>query len=228
MGWAWSFDSWGNKQFGTPTDNPVKDFGRGVGGGLGLFYDAGKDMVVDGWDCVSNQNGPISISCGSTAINIATFEIGGASKGVVKQVGNEAAEQAAKEAAESGLKNITREAIEGCLTHNEEREDRKDTFALLIGGMEVEAAGCLVKQPKPLSTNQMQQAINKNKAPSGITQAHSPKLPFEKPHVHFNGNENIALNKDGTWKHSPPESFTLTKEQKNWLTANGWTIPAGF
>jgi hypothetical protein len=145
-----------------------------VGGAFGLGFDAAKSMVTDGYDCATNQQGPVSGSCISTAFNLATLGGGGAvkttskqtaekiSKEIGEQVIRESAEQAAKEAAESGIKNITREVIEGCLKYGVDVEqDQNSTnsskLASLLGGVRVEAANCVPK----VFVNGSDDALNK-------------------------------------------------------------------
>lgn len=73
------------------------------------------------------------------------------------------------------------------------------------------------KAPSP---NQLNKAIQQGKAPRGITRIDTPKTTHERLHVHFKGG--AALNIDGTWKHG---FKVLTKEEAEWLLANGWTLP---
>jgi hypothetical protein len=73
------------------------------------------------------------------------------------------------------------------------------------------------KKPSP---NQLNQLIKKGKAPKGLTRVDTPKTKGEQEHVHFG--DDIALNKDGTWKHG---KIGLTNEQIEWLMKNGWKIP---
>lgn len=75
---------------------------------------------------------------------------------------------------------------------------------------------------EPKSPNQMNKEIQTGKAPNGVTRVDTPKVPGEKTHVHFEGKENLALNKDGTWKHG---KITLSDAQKIWLQQNGWSLP---
>ncbi|GEM_PF-5396759 len=67
--------------------------------------------------------------------------------------------------------------------------------------------------------NQMNQEILRGKAPSGITRVDDARIPHEKPHVHIG---DVALNKDGTWKHG---KMTLTNQQKEWLEKHNWKVP---
>ena len=113
----------------------------------------------------------------------------------------------------------------------EEESDTDSKLALLTGEVKVDAAKCSTKQVKPLTPNQMNQAIKTGKAPNGIVRIDQQTLNSsgaaqEKLHATFK--DKIALNVDGTWKHDPPKGFKITNQQKNWLTANGWTIPAGY
>lgn len=71
----------------------------------------------------------------------------------------------------------------------------------------------------PKTINQLQQDVKKGKAPKGITDFHTGKIPGEQDHVHFK--DGSALNKDGTWKHG---KGNLTNDQKQYLEQNGWNI----
>ena len=80
-----------------------------------------------------------------------------------------------------------------------------------------------------MSVNQMNRAIQRGQAPRGITRVDKPRgsVPGEQIHVAFEHSGRGAapqLNVDGTWKHGPPVS--LTTAHSEWLTANGWTLPA--
>jgi hypothetical protein len=97
----------------------------------------------------------------------------------------------------------------------------------VVNGVEASACGNIK------SANQLNKEIQTGKAPKGISRIdketiNSAGIVQEKMHVHFNGDENIALNIDGTWKHKPPNTFSITKAQKDWLAENGWTIPSGY
>ena len=76
-------------------------------------------------------------------------------------------------------------------------------------------------ESKPKSVNQLQKEVEKGKAPKGIERFDSPQTKGEQVHVHFTGKKNIALNKDGSWKHGYIE---LTKSQIEYLRQNGWEI----
>ena len=72
---------------------------------------------------------------------------------------------------------------------------------------------------KEKSMNQLQQDVSRGKAPKGITDFHTGKIPGEQDHVHFK--DGSALNKDGTWQHG---KGNLTNDQKQYLKQNGWDI----
>lgn len=72
-----------------------------------------------------------------------------------------------------------------------------------------------------LSPNQMQQQIRAGRAPTGLDRVDTPRVPGEQLHVHFRNGD--ALNIDGSWKDG--RGFNLTRDQKDWLIRNGWTIP---
>ena len=73
---------------------------------------------------------------------------------------------------------------------------------------------------RPLTPNQMNQAIRRGNAPGGINRIDTPKIENELLHAHFD--DGSALNIDGTWKHG---GFDLTNGQMEWLRQNGWTLP---
>ena len=75
------------------------------------------------------------------------------------------------------------------------------------------------------SVNQMEQRIKKGKAPDSIEHVHKGKLDHEKTHVHFK--DGSALNKDGTWKHTPKKGgeHIFTNKEIDFLQYYGWTIP---
>lgn len=77
---------------------------------------------------------------------------------------------------------------------------------------------------RPKSPNQLNQEIRLGRAPKGITSVHTPKVPNEKIHVHFD--DGTALNIDGTWKHDLDNRVHIfTRAQKEWLLENGWKLP---
>jgi len=73
---------------------------------------------------------------------------------------------------------------------------------------------------KPKSPNQLNNEIRQGRAPSGIDRVDIGKVKGEQTHVHFF--DDSALNMDGTWKHG---GRTLSRDQKIWLTENGWKLP---
>jgi hypothetical protein len=73
---------------------------------------------------------------------------------------------------------------------------------------------------KRTSPNQMNQQVHSGQAPDSVESVDSPRFPYEKPHIHFT--DGSALNIDGTWKHGGRE---LTNPEKEWITANGWSLP---
>ena len=73
------------------------------------------------------------------------------------------------------------------------------------------------------STNQMQQDVNKGKAPKSVERVHkgNTAMKGEQDHVHFkDGN---ALNRNGTWKEGAGRPLTNAEQQ--WLKSGGFTIP---
>ena len=73
----------------------------------------------------------------------------------------------------------------------------------------------------PSSPSQLNRDIRKGKAPNTVDRADSPRISYEKPHVHFKSGD--ALNSDGTWKHG---GRPLSNAEKSWLTSHGWAFPA--
>lgn len=72
----------------------------------------------------------------------------------------------------------------------------------------------------PKSVNQVVKMIARDQAPSSIDGAHVPRIPFEKPHIHFT--DGSALNSDGTWKHG---GRALTNAEYAFVQMIGWTLP---
>ncbi len=99
------------------------------------------------------------------------------------------------------------------------------TYYVLAGNTPVLVHNCppgAGASSNALSPNQMNQAILRGSAPSGIKRVDTGKVPGEQTHVHFENG--AALNKDGTWKHG----FTnVTNTQRKWLESNGWVVPRG-
>jgi hypothetical protein len=76
---------------------------------------------------------------------------------------------------------------------------------------------------RPLSPNQMNQAIQRGAAPPGIVRVDIGKVTGEQTHAVFGRGQGApSLNMDGTWKHGYVD---LTKDQITWLRSNGWSIP---
>jgi hypothetical protein len=80
------------------------------------------------------------------------------------------------------------------------------------------------------SQSQIQRAIAKGKAPKQIERLDKTVLNasgevLDAAQIHFKNCGNCALKQNGTWKHSPPDGFILTKSTKDWLDAIGWINP---
>ena len=76
------------------------------------------------------------------------------------------------------------------------------------------------------SVNQMKQRVNKGQAPKSITRVDKMDGNENKQHhVHFK--DGSALNKDGTWKHTPKKGgeHVFTNKEIEFLKYYGWTIP---
>ena len=73
------------------------------------------------------------------------------------------------------------------------------------------------------SCNQINKAIERGRAPRGITRADkgNPNIPGNQDHIHFD-DFGGTLNRDGTWGHDGPGS--PTKSQLDWLRDNGWDV----
>jgi filamentous hemagglutinin len=80
---------------------------------------------------------------------------------------------------------------------------------------------------KVKSTNQIQKDVEKGNAPKSVERVDKGNADMgEQDHIHFrDGDNNVALNKDGTWKHKPNDSFKLSNKDKEWIKKNGWTLP---
>ena len=79
---------------------------------------------------------------------------------------------------------------------------------------------------KPTSPNQLQQQVKRGKVPKGISRVDSsdPNIPNSQPHIHFGENES-ALNLDGTWHDAGKERPNITNKIKEWILDNGWNLP---
>ena len=73
---------------------------------------------------------------------------------------------------------------------------------------------------KPTSPSQMQQQVARGKAPRDVIRVDNPKIPGQKPHVHFR--DGTALNIDGTTHDAINGVPNLTKAVRVWLFDNGW------
>ncbi|WP_144412044.1 hypothetical protein [Endomicrobium proavitum] len=80
---------------------------------------------------------------------------------------------------------------------------------------------------KDKTTSQMNRDVQKGNAPKDITRVDKGNRTIgDQDHIHFkDGNKNTALNKDGTWRHEPSDSFKITNKTKEWIEKNGWTLP---
>lgn len=72
--------------------------------------------------------------------------------------------------------------------------------------------------------NQIQQRINEGLVHNSITRIDPPLIPFEKIHIHFNNNENCALNIDGSWKHEVG-GFVIPQDACEQLDEWGFLLP---
>lgn len=79
---------------------------------------------------------------------------------------------------------------------------------------------------KPTSQNQLQKQVEKGQAPKGVDRVDpaDSNVPESQPHVHFGENE-AALNQDGTWHDAGKAHPKITNKIEQWLTQNGWKVP---
>ncbi|UCD29733.1 MAG: hypothetical protein JSV03_04415 [Planctomycetota bacterium] len=70
------------------------------------------------------------------------------------------------------------------------------------------------------SAHQVNKLIRTGKAPKTIKIANSPRIAYEKKHIHFF--DGTALNFDGTWKHGKK---ILTNAEKVFIKMIGWSLP---
>lgn len=75
--------------------------------------------------------------------------------------------------------------------------------------------------------NQIQKIISGGHANNSLTRIDSPRIPFEKIHIHFNNNENCALNIDGTWKHEV-DGFVIPQDACVHLNEWGFILPRQY
>ena len=75
--------------------------------------------------------------------------------------------------------------------------------------------------------NQIQQSIDEGHVHNSITRIDPPLIPFEKIHIHFNNNENCALNIDGTWKHEVVR-FVIPRDACEQLNEWGFLLPRQY
>lgn len=93
-------------------------------------------------------------------------------------------------------------------------------WATRLQGMKSERGSIQLPGGRPLSPNQMNKAISRGQAPSGLVRVDRGRVPGEQTHIHLD--DGSALNIDGTWKHG---GTVLTNAQAEWLEANGWVLP---
>ena len=61
-------------------------------------------------------------------------------------------------------------------------------------------------------------------APRGIDRVDKPHTEDGLPHIHFGENDK-ALNIDGTWHDKGKNMPTITNAIKKWILKNGWRLP---
>ena len=77
----------------------------------------------------------------------------------------------------------------------------------------------------PTSQNQMQRQVDRGQAPRSVDRVDPPHVGGQQPHIHF-GQNNAALNMDGTWHDAGKKSIPqLDNKTKNWISDNGWKLP---
>ena len=74
------------------------------------------------------------------------------------------------------------------------------------------------------SQNQMQKQVEKGSAPKGIDRVDKPHTDTGQPHIHFGENDR-ALNLDGTWHDAGKNIPKITGAIKKWILKNGWSLP---
>lgn len=75
-----------------------------------------------------------------------------------------------------------------------------------------------------LPRNQIQQLIDEGHVHNSITRIDPALIAHEQIHIHFNDNENCALNIDGTWKHEVA-GFRIPEAACIHLTEWGFRLP---
>ena len=86
------------------------------------------------------------------------------------------------------------------------------------GAPEAEGSGSYTSQ------NQMQKQVEKGTAPKGIDRVDKPHTDTGQPHIHFGENDR-ALNLDGTWHDAGKNIPKVTGAIKKWILKNGWSLP---
>ena len=74
------------------------------------------------------------------------------------------------------------------------------------------------------SQNQMQKQVEKGTAPKGVDRVDKPHTDTGQPHIHFGENDR-ALNMDGTWHDTGKNIPKITSAIKKWILKNGWSLP---
>lgn len=79
---------------------------------------------------------------------------------------------------------------------------------------------------KRTSQNQMRNQVNKDQAPKGVDRVDPADLniPDSQAHIHFGENE-AALNQDGTWHDAGKPHPNITNKIAEWITKNRWNLP---
>jgi len=99
-----------------------------------------------------------------------------------------------------------------------------DNFSLEQRRQNFEYFNLFYEAELTMSRNQIQQLIDEGHVHNSITRIDPALIAHEQIHIHFNDNENCALNIDGTWKHELV-GFRIPEAACIQLTEWGFKLP---
>lgn len=98
--------------------------------------------------------------------------------------------------------------------------------SILVAAAEHSKGHCSTQNSnRRTSSNQMQEQVNRGKAPKEVDRVDSgnPNIPNSKDHIHFK--DGTALNYDGTPSHIGNGFPCITKAIRDWILSNNWCLP---
>ena len=99
------------------------------------------------------------------------------------------------------------------------------TIGVVLAAEAGKEAGKALKKKKekaPASSGSLQKQVEKGQAPEEVDRVDRPRVPRQKPHVHFR--DGTSLNNDGTVHDAHKGTPNPSNKTSKWLKNHGWKV----